>query len=262
MRSTVLIHTDLPLFFQFLDTVLPLRAFVIQLVLLCIDNNHRMLDSTSQFLFRRTTKSHVRDEVRDNAHFTLLLFFFHETHVVGIAFRNSICRLRIKVFQIIQRTSRLNWHFGGDRNSHNGIAVKVCAGQTLCHLGVDTNSILNLSEIALAADIFVVDSNNRNLKGSGMRIANQCKLCAILIGRTVSFRFLDSVDRQNDFRRLSRKCRCFQRHGRTFTGIGKVVQQLLFNSRIIVVHDFIILRLIIRNCKLQLIFNKLFRLFG
>ena len=171
-----------------------------------------MLDSTSQFLFRRTTKSHVRDEVRDNAHFTLLLFFFHETHVVGIAFRNCICSLGVKTFQLFQRTSRFNGNLIADRNRHNGITIEICTGQTLCHFSIDANSILNLSKIALATDIFVVDCNNRNLKGTGMRIANQCKLCAILIGRTVSFCFLDSVDRQYDFRRLSRKCRCFQRH--------------------------------------------------
>ena len=93
-----------------------------------------------------------------------------------------------------------------------------------------------------------------------MRVANQCKLRAILIGRAVSFGFLDLVQRKNNFRGLARKCRGFQRHGRTITLVRKVEQHLLLDSRVRIVHDLIILSPIICHGKVQLLFDQLFRL--
>ena len=110
--------------------------------------------------------------------------------------------------------------------------------------------------------ILIVYRNNRNFKSACMWKTNQCKLSAILISRAVGFILLDLVDRQDNLSRLPGECRCFQCHRRALTGVRKVVQQLLFDRRVIIVHDFIILRLIIRNRKLQLVLNQLFGLLG
>lgn len=95
-----------------------------------------------------------------------------------------------------------------------------------------------------------------------MGITDQCKPGAILIGGAISLGLLDLIDWQDNLRGLARESRRFQGHGRSFDGISKIVEQLLFDRRIIIVHDLVILRLIIRNGKLQLILNQLLGLLG
>ena len=162
-----------------------------------------MLDCTGDFLRRSTTKRHVRDKVRDDAHLFLLFFLFHQAHTIRVAFRNSISSLGVKVFQPSQRRRCFDSHLAGNGDSNDSVTIEVCAGQTLCNLGVDTNSILNVAEVPLTTNIFVVDRDDRNLESARMRIANQCELCAVLIGRAVALFLADFGQRQDDLGRLT-----------------------------------------------------------
>ena len=111
-------------------------------------------------------------------------------------------------------------------------------------------------KIVFAAGILVVDSDNRDLKGTCMRIANQRKLGTILICRAVSFSLLDLVQRKDDFRCLTGKCRCLQRHGCAIALLREVHQHLFLDGRVRVVHDLVVLSLIIGHGEIKLLLNQ------
>ena len=221
-----------------------------------------MLNGTCKLVLIGTSQCHISDEVGDHAHFALLFLFLHQPDIVRIAFRNCISGLGIESFQCFQRTGGLDVDLVGNRDCHNRVAIEISTRQPLCNLRIDTDCILNRTEIPLAADILVVDSHDGDLKGTCMRITDQCKPGAILIGGTISLCLLDLIDRQDNLRGLARESRRFQGHGRSFDSISKIVEQLLFYRRIIVPHDFIILGFVIRNSKVKLVLDQLFGLLG
>ena len=95
-----------------------------------------------------------------------------------------------------------------------------------------------------------------------MGITDQCKPGAILIGGAIRLCLLDLIDRQDNLRGLTRESRCLQGHGRSLNRISKIVEQLLFDRRIIVPHDFIILGFVIRDSKVKLVLDQLLGLLG
>ena len=220
-----------------------------------IDNDHGVLNRTCKLVLISTSQCHISDEVGDHAHFALFLLFLHQPDIVRIAFRNCISGLGIESFQCFQRTSRLNVDFVSNRDCHNRVAIEVSTRQALCNLCIDADCILNCTEIPLTADILVVNSHNGNLKGTCMRITDQCKPSAVLIGGAIRLCLLDLIDRQDNLRGLTRESRCLQGHGRSLNRISKIVEQLLFDRRIIVPHDFIILGFVIRDSKVKLVLD-------
>ena len=229
-------------------------------MLLRIDDDHRVPYCTLQIFGRCTTQGHVSNQVRDDAHLFLLFILLHQSDVVRITFRNRVRGLRIEVLQSGQRIGRVDANLVRHRDCHDSIAVKVCTRQTLSHLRADANCVLDVAEIVLATGILVVHRDNGNLKRACMRVTNQCKLRTVLIRRAICFGFFYLVQRKNNFCGLTRKRRSFKRHGRSIALFSKVQQHLFLDSRISVVHDFVILGFVISSRQLQLLFDQRQRL--
>nr|UVY28314.1 MAG: hypothetical protein [Bacteriophage sp.] len=94
-------------------------------MLLCINNDHGMLDGTSNIALRCAAKSHISNKIGNNPHFFLFFLFLHEAHTIGISFRHSICNLGVKVFQILQSRGGFDIDFARDRDYHNSVAIKI-----------------------------------------------------------------------------------------------------------------------------------------
>ena len=227
-----------------------------------INNDHGMLDGTSNIAFRCAAKSHVSNKIGNNPHLFLFFLFLHEAHAIGISFGHGICNLGVEVFQILQSGGGFNIDFARLWNCYNRIAIKISTRQTFCNLCVDANCILHIAEIPAPGQILIIDRYNRNLEGSCMRKTNQCQLSAIRICRTIAFSLSDFGQWQNNLCRLTRERRCFQGHRVALASICEIKQQLFPNRRIVILHNLVIFCLAVGNSKIQLLFQKFDRLFG
>ena len=179
-------------------------------MLLCIDNNHRVSNSSAYFVRRSALDGHVRNKIGNIAHLTLLV----ETRALNLR-HSRICRIhatRVEVLKTLKRSRRidlgsLSW------NNENRVTIKVCARQTLCYLGVDTNRISCICSNGLScALVLVVDREFGDLKYASVRIANKNHGLTIPERRSIDLVLLHVRERQNNLRCLSRQTCCFKIH--------------------------------------------------
>ena len=185
---------------ELLDPELLLRSLVIELVLLRIDHNHRVLDSTEQFRLRRTTNGHVRDEVGDLAHLVLECTVLHP--------RRSRWELEptvVEVNELLPGSDVLDpvALVGDDQNR---VAIEVRSRQLLGCLGVNADSVLGVAGDHLASGgIAVVDRQLRDLEYAAMWVADENDPLAVLVTRSVDLVWLETWNREDDVVGASRK---------------------------------------------------------
>src|SRR5207248_1954381 len=143
--------------------------FPVQMMLLCVDNDHGVPNCSSELGMCCSTNRHIRDQVRDCTHLLALLFGRHSGNIA--AFRNLVV-LRIEILETLE------WRFSLDlsvvvRNNQNGVAIEVRTGQTSSDVTVDTDGILGLTEKLLGFGMSVVHGELRDLELPTMRISDQ-----------------------------------------------------------------------------------------
>src|SRR5580765_799384 len=138
-----------------------------------IDDNHGMLNGTSNFLRRRSMETHVGDKIRNLTH--LLLFLsIRDTRNARIFIDLVLLRIEsLKIFQSVGAFDRAAV-IGDDEN---GVPIKVGARETLRYSVMDCNRIvsgrvLTCTQNFTCFTIPIVHYQLRNLESSTMRIAN------------------------------------------------------------------------------------------
>ena len=147
------------------------------------------------------------------------------------------------------------------RNDNDLVTIKVSTRKTLRNFRIDANSIPNvLSENGNSRRVFIVDSKNRDLKSTAMRVSNKSHLFAVTIVWSKDLSLLHRIKRQDNLCALTRECSRFQMDSSRVALIGEVEQKLSLNRGVRQRTDLRELIGSIGISQIQLLVDKLDRL--
>ena len=96
MILAILIVMALVLTFKFSNTIVRFTAFPIKLMLLRIDDNHGMPNSSCKLIIACTCQGHIHNQIRDNSHLFLGISFCHQLRMIRVSFWNFVFQFRIE----------------------------------------------------------------------------------------------------------------------------------------------------------------------
>nr|AIE38388.1 hypothetical protein [Siphovirus contig89]AIE38431.1 hypothetical protein [Siphovirus contig89]AIE38474.1 hypothetical protein [Siphovirus contig89]AIE38517.1 hypothetical protein [Siphovirus contig89]AIE38560.1 hypothetical protein [Siphovirus contig89] len=172
------------------DAIVYLGLFVVEIMLLGINNNHGVTNSPGQFIGTGTLESHVSNKIGYLTH--LGLSIRHPLHP-RVA---RICSLGVESLQSLEWSGGTNPGLSLVGNYQDGVAIKISTAKTLSDRRMDPNSIPSIAKNTSRLLTSVVNSERRNLESPAMRITHETNNVTVPIVRSIYLTLLEMGHRQ------------------------------------------------------------------